>query len=217
MTSIATFDPLTPSEVVLLNGEAFVPTSRFTSVKLPHKDVKVIIDRLLITMLAAAVLANEQVGVLTLKAGRYKLLGRSRDTLYVYLADPAADWPDHTLEAAMRDQARLLLADKGREAYALVHGWLAGRSTNWHGVFYRVRGNLMRRELLQEVKVRRFKVLPSTEYELAPQAVELVAHHPLEPTRQLLSDCERQRPQVWKLLWDHIKYGFVRRRAGLGT
>lgn len=213
MNTIMTSDPLTPSEIVLLNGEKFIPKSRFTSVKLPHKDVKVTIDHLLITMLAAAVLANEQAGVLTLKASQKKVLGRPRDTLYVYLADPAADWPDDTLEAAMRDQAQMLLADQGQEAHALVYGWLARNSTSslWYRAFYKVRGNLMARGLLQKVKARRFKILPATKYELAPHAVELVAQQALEPTQQLLSDCERQRPQVYKLLRDHIDHGFVRR------
>jgi hypothetical protein len=212
VVSIRASDQLTPSEFVLLNGDKFAGRSKFTNVKLPHKDAKVAIDHLLIAMLAAAVLANEQVGVLALKVGEKKVLGRQRSTVYAHLVNPNADWPEYSLEAEIRKQAESLLVDSGREAYVLIHGWLAHDSRSpWRRGFEKVRGNLVSRELLQKIETRRFRVFTKTEYALSPYAVELFNPQQKELTKKLLADCERHRPQLWKLLLDQIDYGFVRR------
>jgi hypothetical protein len=212
MTLISPSDPLTPSEIVMLHGEKFIRKTRFTSVKLPHKDAKVAIDDLIQTMLSAAILANEQVGVLKLVAGHKKVLGRQRDTLYVRLVGPIPDWPANSIEAKMCEQATLLLSDVGREAHGLIYAWLEQHYRNiWYGVFYRVRRILVDRGLLETVNIRKFGILPATDYALSASARELVEQHPIEPTMYLLAECEGERPQVWKMLWDHIKHGFVRR------
>jgi hypothetical protein len=212
VTPIIPPNPLTPSEIVILHGDKFVPQARFTSVKLPHKDAKVAIDHLLQTMLAAAILANEQAGVLALQTGQTKVLKHKRDTLFARLVGPIAGWPEHSLEAAMCQQATLLLADQGREANHLVYGWLGARlNSPWQFAFGRVRMNLVSRGILETIKVKKLLIFPGTDYALSPSGRELVDQQSIEPVQQLLDDCQQQRPQVYKLLWDHIEYGFVRR------
>ncbi len=211
MTPIIPPNPLTPSEIVILHGDKFVPQARFTSVKLPHKDVKVAIDHLLQTMLAAAILANEQAGVLALPMGHTKVLGRKKDTLLVRLVGPIPGWPEHSLEAAMCQQATLLQQDRVYEVNQLVYGWLGARlNSPWQFAFSRVRTNLVSRGLLETIKVKKLVIFPGTDYALSPGGRELLAQA-IEPVQQLLDDCQQQRPQVWKLLWDHIEFGFVRR------
>ncbi len=212
MTPIIPPNPLTPSEIVILHGEKFVPRARFTNVKLPHKDAQVAISDLLQTMLAAAILANKQTDVLALPMGHTKVLRRKRDTLLVRLAGPIADWPEHSLEAAMCQQATLLQQDRVYEVNQLVYGWLGNRlNSPWQFAFGKVRMYLVSRGLLETIKIKKLLIFPGTDYVLSPAGRELMNQQSIEPVQQLLDDCQQQRPQVWKLLWDHIEYGFVRR------
>lgn len=212
MTPIIPPNPLTPSEIVILHGEKFIPRSRFTSVKLPHKDDKVILDRLLKTMLAAAILANEKAGALALPMGYRQVLRLKRDTLLVRQAGPVPDWPEHSLEAAMGQQAALLQQDKVYEANQLVYGWLGKKLHNaWQYAFHRVRMNLVSRGILETIKVKKLLIFPGTDYALSPGGRELLEQQAIEPVQQLLDDCQQQHPQVWKMLWAQIEYGFVRR------
>jgi hypothetical protein len=213
MTPIIPPNPLTPSEIVILHGEKFVPRTRFTSVKLPHKDDKVSIDRLLKTMLAAAILVNEKEGVLALPMGHIETLKLiKRDTLLVRQAGPLLDWPEHSLEDAMCQQVALLQQDKVYEANQLVYGWLGKKLHNaWQYALQKVKMNLVSRGILETVKVKKLLIFPGTDYALSPTGREMLDQQAIEPVQQLLDDCQQGRPQVWKLLWAQIEYGFVRR------
>lgn len=63
--------PLTPSELVLLNGEAFAPRAGLAD-RLPLLDSEAVVTAtsLIRTIFALAFLVNEQTGALRLQAGR---------------------------------------------------------------------------------------------------------------------------------------------------
>ena len=93
-------DPLTPSELVYLNGERFANKVLVGNVELLHTDEKVSMAQLGEAMIAAAILANEAIGAIRLDIREKKaLLGlRKVDSLFVDPLNPEVMWPSPSLE-----------------------------------------------------------------------------------------------------------------------
>src|SRR5688500_6935493 len=97
--------PFTASELVLLYGEQFSKSARLGGFELLQGGMKVSADQLGLNAIAAAFLANEQMGAIRLEIRpQKKLFGLMTATpIFVELASGANQWPAGTLEAAILD------------------------------------------------------------------------------------------------------------------
>ena len=202
---------LTPSETVFLHGDRFAGeagmlrgrTELLTAAK------KVSTDQLAEAALAAMVLGSEQAGAVRLEARTKKALFglMSRQTLYVEAAGGAAP-PEGTLEA----QFRARLGAGPREVDDVIYEMLE-RDTHSpaEDVLDRVRGGLFGRGVLERDEVKKLKFFTTYVYRLAAGTPELLREQPADPVRRLLDECERSRPEVWKLLRKHVGGALARR------
>jgi len=209
--------PLTPSELVLLNGQAFSPRAGLGD-RLPLLGSEAVVSAstLVRAMLAAAFLADEQAGSLRLDArNRDTPFGPSKvPTLYVEPGQAAATWPAPTLEARLPGLAAGLRASRAHEAGAVVHAWLGADSpVPWQQAATLVQRGLAERGLLGTAEVVQFGFVKTQEYRLSASTAELAAQGPVELVRQLLQDCAERRPEVWARLSDQIDGGLRRRLA----
>ena len=99
--------PLTPSELVFLNGEQFAKKAKLGNVDLLHSDEKVSLSELGEAILAAAFLAGEQAGAFHLEVRERKAtLGlRKVRELFAVPASNRGNLPDGSLEATFSDLA----------------------------------------------------------------------------------------------------------------
>jgi hypothetical protein len=209
--------PLTPSEVVLLNGQGFSPRAGLGDrLQLMSSDVVVSASILVRTMLAVAFLADEQAGSLRLDArNRDTPFGPSKvPTLYVEPDAAAAAFPASTLEARLPGLATGLRASRAHEAGAVVHAWLgADTPVPWQQAATLVQRGLAGRGLLETTEVVKFGFVKTQEYRLSASTAELAAQGPVALVRQLLQECAERRPEVWARLGDQIDGGLRRRLA----
>lgn len=202
---------LTPSEIVLLHGDRFAGEAGMLRGKteLLTAARKVSTDQLAEAALAAMVLGSEQAGGVRLEARTRKVLFglMSRQTLYVEAAGGAAP-PAGTLEAGFR--ARLGTGPK--EVDDVIYEMLE-RDTSYPAddVLDSVRAGLFGRGLLERDEVRKLKLFFSYVYRLAAGTPDLLREQPADPVRRLLDECERSRPEVWKLLKKHVAAALSRR------
>jgi hypothetical protein len=119
---------LTPSELVLLNGEKFAAKAGiFNKAHLLHLDQDVDMVSLAQLCLASALLANEQAGALRLEIRQKKaMLGLT--TTQALFSDPSnqlPQWPPFSLEAAVPAVAAQEAAhQRSAEVYRVVFTWL---------------------------------------------------------------------------------------------
>lgn len=213
--SLVPTTPLSPSELVLLKGEQFAKKSFSGNIKLLHTDNKVSAKEIGQVILMAALLANEQTGTVRLEVGRKEaLLGLCKvDTLFVAPGDVTVSWPDNSLESEIPTLAKQLLADKERnEVSTIFYTWLCKDSVNpWQSVVELVKEGMASRGYLELIEQKRLKFFTLTHYDLAESTSSLAAQQSAEPIKQLLTMCERTRPEVWKFLVKHIKTTVSRR------
>lgn len=203
---------LTPTEIVLLHGDRFAGEVGMlrSKTELLTADKKVSTDDLADAALAALVLGSEQAGAIRLEARAKKMLFglMSRQTLYAEAAG-GAEPPAGTLEA----QFRAALGTGPQEVSDVLIRMLE-RDTHSPAddVLDRVRVGLFGRGLLERDEVKKLKFFSSYRYRLAPGTADLLREQPAEPTRRLLDEAERSRPEVWKLLRKHVAHALVMRK-----
>jgi hypothetical protein len=193
---------MTPSELVLLNGELFAQKAWIGNVRLLHAEAEVSATQLGRAMLAAAFLAADQAGSIHLEVRPKKAFLHKVDALFVDPGDPAIAWPEHSLENRLRTLAEACRSNRqDADVVNLVYRLLREDSANpWQSTVELVKEGLAARGLLAKVQVRKLKVFVSTHYELSESTAALRLGQSIEPVRQLLEECERDRPGVWRLL-----------------
>ena len=205
---LASTTTLSPSELVLLKGEQFAKKSFSGNIKLLHTDNKVSAKEISQVILMAALLANEQTGSVRLEVGQKKaLLGLCKvNTLYIAPGDTTVSWPDNSLEAEIPKLAKQLLADKERnEVSTIFYTWLGKDSVNpWQSVVEMVKEGMASRGYLEIIEQKRLKFFTLTHYDLPESTYSLADQQSAEPVKELLTMCERTRPEVWKFLVKHI-------------
>jgi hypothetical protein len=213
--------PLTPSELIFLNGEMFAPkASLVNKVKLMHTDLGVSGPDLVQAILATAVLANQQAGAVRLESREKKvMLGLSRiNALYVepYML---VGWPANSLEATVSRLATQFQADKGNnDVENIVYALLEHKSpAPWQLVVELVKAGLAGRGLVEVETQTTLKVFASRQYSLPESTRRLAASQPVQPLQQWLSGWEKQQPETWKLLKDGIKKALERRTEKQNT
>jgi hypothetical protein len=207
---------LTPSELVLLNGEQFASHARLVNkVRLPDGEVDVSAPELGQAVLAAAFLANHQAGGIRLETRQKKaLLGLSQTT--VLFAEPGQPltWPEPSLEAAIPRLAAQLKADKGRnEVTQVIYAWMrADSQAPWNQVIELVQAGLAQRGLLEVEEQTKLKIFTSRCYHLPESTRSLAGGEQAALATRLLGQARDSQPAGWKLLNEAIQKAVKQRQ-----
>lgn len=208
-TAMSPGSPLSPSELVLLNGDNFANKVMMGNFKLLHTDASVSYSQLGQAMLATAVLAAEAAGNLKFEIRQEKAMFGLRKVKNLYAAPTQApvEWPEFSLEAQLPHIAELYKKDDERhEVSNLIHSWLRQDSSSpWQSSIEMVQSGLAERGLLDATEETRLKVFTKTNYSLPASTASLAAEQSIEPVKQLLEDCENNRKEIWDLLVKQIK------------
>lgn len=209
MSPIDPLAPLTACELVLLNGERFAKKVMLGNLKLLHSDASVSAAQLGQAILAAALLANEQMGAIRFEKRKKKaLLGlRKVDSLYALPGVKDITWPAPSLESDILSLVGRSQNDESlSEVPNIVYTWLREDSGSpWETVVELVKSSMASRGLLDEIEEKKLKILTTTRYELPQSTADLSREYPVAPVESLLKTTESGRPELWKLLTDQIK------------
>jgi len=201
-------NPLTPSEMVFLNGELFAKKVMLGNVDLLHSDEKVSIAQLGEAILATAMLACEQAGAIRLEVRERKgMLGlRKVRELFAVPTTPRENLPENSLEAVFYDLAVNLAPQNKNDIYTMLYVWLRQDATApWNTVMDLMKAGMAERGMLDATQEKKLKIFTVTHYAYPEQTARLVKGQSAGPVKAMLENCERTRPEVWKMLEDAIK------------
>ena len=208
MNAIDTIALLTPSELVLLNGERFAKKVMLGNVSLLHSDASVSAAQLAQSMIAAAFLANEKAGAIRLDKHKKKaLLGlRKVEVLYAFPGEKIS-WPTPSLEAEILSILdRSLQDEEWGDISNIIYAWLREDSASpWTSAVTMVQAAMASRGMLEKIEEKKLKIFTAVHYELPESTLQTSRQYPVEPVEALLRSCEQNRPEIWKLLNDQIK------------
>jgi len=197
-------NPLSPSELVLLNGDQFAKKVMLGNIQLMHIEASVSVSQLGETILAAAVLAVDSIGNLQLDIRSEKaMLGlRKVKSLYGKPTFTPNDWPDYSLEAQLVQIAeRLDREGESAKISDLVYIWLRqDASSPWQSTIEMVQAGLAERGLLETSETTKLKVFTTVNYSLPRTTVALAEQYSIEPVREMLTNCEKNQKEIWELL-----------------
>lgn len=213
-------NPLTPSEVVFLNGEMFAKKVMLGNVDLMHSDEKVSLDQLGQTILATAILACEEVGAFRLEVRERKaMLGfRKVRELFAVPANPRENLPEHSLEATFSDLATRLASKNNNDIYTMFYTWLREDAmVPWNTAMELLKAGMAKRGMLDATEEKKLKLFTVTHYTFPERTARLGKGQSVGPVKALLDNCERTRPEVWKMLESSIKKAISARTETSGT
>jgi hypothetical protein len=201
---------LTPSELVLLNGERFAHKVMIGNVDLLHVEAKVSAQELAQAALAAAFLALAQAGSLRLEIRSHKaLLGlRTIKALYANPGDSTTTWPAYSFEARLPELAREWQQQhQGKNLVEnLVYSLLHEDSANpWQSTIELLKKGMSERGVLERVEERKLKIFITHHYILPESTQAQRLRQPVEPVARLLDEAEKGQPELWKMLVTAIK------------
>jgi len=206
--SIDPDNPLTPSEVVFLNGEVFAKKATLGNVQLLHSDEKVSLNQLGQVILTTAILAGEQAGAFLLEVQERKaMLGlRKVRKLFAVPANARETLPEYSLEVTLSDLAFRLKPEDKNDICTIFYTWLRRDSfTPWNAALDLIKAGMEKRGMLEAEDVKRLKIFTETIYTIPERTARLIRGQSVEPVKALLDNCSRTRPEVWKLLESGIK------------
>ena len=207
-------NPLTPSEVVFLNGELFAKKVMLGNVDLLHSDEKVSLAQLGQTILATAVLACEAAGAFRLEVRERKaMLGlRKVRELFAVPSNPRENLPEHSLEATFANLAAQMAPQDNNDIYTMFYTWLREDAMSpWNTVMELLKSGMAKRGLLEATEEKKLKIFTVTHYTFPERTARLVKGQSVGPVKALLENCERTRPEVWKMLESGIKKAITAR------
>ena len=201
--------PLSPSELVLLNGEKFAKKVMMGNIQLMHMEASVSAAQLGQAILVCAILVLESSGNLQLEARQEKALFGLRKVTNLY-GNPTpnpVEWPETCPESQLLQIAgRLKEKDGGNQVTNMIYTWLkADSGAPWQTTIELVKSGMAQRGLLAAFEEKKLKVFTQTRYELPDSTKSLAAQLPVQPIQQLLSNCESYRKDIWDLLVKQIK------------
>lgn len=205
--------PLTPSELVYLNGEKYSPKKALiNNTKLMHIDLNVATNELINAMLCAAFLTNEQEGAMRLEVRSVKHLLGSKEELF---ADPGAAvgiWPAPSIESLMCTNSRDLLGRNKNTVRAIVYNLLDSDAVApGSAIIELLKPHLAKRRLMTTGEKKVLGFIPTVTYQLPQATIAGAAQFPMERINNLITNTSRSRPQIWKLLMAGIKAGIADR------
>lgn len=201
--------PLSASELVLLNGDKFAKKVMMGNIQLMHTEASVSVAQLGQAILAAAVLAVESTRNLQLEVRQKKATFGLRKVTKLY-GDPTphpVEWPDYCLESQLLQIAdQLKQKDGSNQVTNMIYAWLREDSGSpWQTTIELVKSGMAQRGLLEAYEEKSLKIFTVTRYSLPDSTKSLAAQLPIQPVQQLLSNCEGNRKDVWDLLIKQIK------------
>jgi hypothetical protein len=203
-------DPMyfTPSEVVLLNGEHFAPSaSVFNKYEVLASGQGVNANKLAVAVWSAALLANEQYGLIRLTPSvNSTLFGLVKTpTLLVEPTNVQAGWPAGTLEAELLGVASRLQATRQNNLHMIVYSWLGSDyGAPYQIVLKEIEQGLGKRGLMVEEQAKALGLFKYKKLVLPDSSLPLIAQQPFAPVQQMLQQCEQFRPDVWKTMQKNI-------------
>jgi hypothetical protein len=201
--------PLSPSELVLLNGEKFAKKVMMGNTQLMHREASVSSAQLGQAILACTILALEFSGNLQLEVRQEKALFGLRKVanLYGNPTPKTVEWPEPSLESQLLQVAdHLKEKDDSNQVTNIIYAWLREDSgAPWQTTIELVKSCMAQRGMLKTVEEKRLKVFTQTRYELPESTKSLANQLPVQPIQQLLSNCESYRKDIWDLLVKQIK------------
>lgn len=197
---------LMPSELVYFNAEKYASTKGvFNKVPLLHCELQVNKVELVQHVLAAAILANEQAGLMRLELRQKKVLFGLGSKVALF-ADPTGNppqWEGACLEGSLLEAAG---RSANSEVATIISAWLgADFSDPYTEVIDRLKVSMAGRGLLDMQEERKLKIFVTRSFSLPSEARAFIAMQPLAPLNALLHGCQAARPQVWQELLTQIK------------
>ena len=201
-------NPLTPSEMVFLNGEQFAKKVMLGNVDLLHSDEKVSLAQLGQAVLAAAILACEQAGAIRLEVRERKaMLGlRKVRELFAVPTNPREALPEYSLEATFSDLAIHLAPQDKNDVYSMLYAWLREDAVApWNTVMNLLKAGMANRGMLDATEEKKLKIFTVTHYAYPERTARLVKGQSVGNVKALLETCQRTRPEIWEMIESAIK------------
>ena len=220
-TALAT-DLLTPSEVVLLNGDQFSKPDK-NGFPLPRGEAKVDPNPLAVAALEAALLGNERAGSITLEQGiEKKLFGLPKSKVVRLRTGAAApQWPPLSYEGRMYDKVKQAGPEGTTVKQLVIDLFPSDDDHPWIEVLQQIALALRGRGLAEEEtrETRSLKIFKSktTVSVLNAAGASLAERHPAAPVQDLLASCKRDRPEAWAILDSSIRAALNYRQESSGA
>lgn len=207
---------LTPSEIVLLRGEAFAPSAgMMNSWKVIGSENKVSGPPFALAAISAAFLALEQSGSVRLEDGRKKAtLGlREVDTVDVIPNGSGVDWPAGSYEARIMEIAIRGISNKTPNVRDIVFHLLEEDShVVWDWAVRIGHRGLGQRGLLDATVEKGFLKSGLTKYSMPASTAAMLTPDRVAAVQALLNEAQRQRPELMKVMHKEIKSAFGARQ-----
>lgn len=207
----------TPTEYILLNGEKFAPESSGPN-KLALLSSDGNVDGLALAKLicAAAILASEEEGALSLDLTQSKKMFGLRETtrLVIRPTGRPSNWNGFTLETAVLFVCSQAYAVPGDYSVKnIIYNILVeDRAKPWEKIIELVEGGLASSNWLMPVEGEAAAAF-STPYICPAKVRELAFAQPAAPVMNLLMNCKKARPDIWKQMLGEISDAFEERTA----
>ncbi len=219
MPNSASTPALSPSDVVFLARDRFAPPGgRLSYYRSAGIEIKVSVPELAQTAYAAAFLAAEKAGLLSLNLRSKKAMLGLRTVEAIY-ADPAggqSPFGTEALESRLQEKALALSGKKQQEVWRVVHSLWSSDSANPSGdALGQILDGLAARGVLETTSTKRLKVFTVVEHS-EPEAVLSLAAERAGDVEGLLENCRTARPDIWKRLVDDVDKG-IRKHEDSGT
>ena len=202
----------TPSEYILLNGEKFAPESSGAN-KLNMLCSDGAVDGLYLAslMCAVAILANEDERALTLELSQTKKMFGLKESTHLIIrpAGQTPNWNGFTLESAVlfvSSQAYAMPGDYSVQN--TVQTILAkDREKPWEKIIELVEWGLASSNWLMPVEGEAVAAF-STPFICPPKVRDLAFAQSAAPVVNVLTNCKKTRPEIWKQMIQEITLAF---------
>jgi hypothetical protein len=206
---------LTPCEVVLLNGERFVPKGGMLDRHLLlGSEIPVSKRQLATTVYAAAFLGGFSYGGIQLHPVEKKaMLGlRTVQQLFVEAGSGQVTWPAPSLEGALWPLSQQLRNNRASHSVAAVTAaFLARDVPDPHDkAIDMVRDMLAQRGLVQRWEEKKMKIFTTVKYALPPETAALATAQ-AGGILSWLTQFQQSQPALWKLICDETAHGIKSR------
>jgi len=129
---------------------------------------------------------------------------RKVNGLFVVPANASIVWPESSFESQIYKLAEKV-GDKNEVSH-IVYTWLGNDSSSpWNSVIHEVKEGLSKRGLLERTEEKKLKVFTSVKHELPADTLTLVEPARVDAVKQLLTNCQDSRNEIWDLLVKQLK------------
>ena len=205
--------PLTPSELIYLSGEKYSPKKALiNNTKLMHIDLSVATNELVHAMLCAAFLASEQEGAIRLAVRSVKRLLGSKEELFADPGPAGGIWPAPSIENMIFTNSRDLFGRDRNTVRAIVYNLLDSNCiAPGSAIIELLKPYLAKRGWFTTGEKKALGFIPYVTYQVPPATIAGAAQFPMERINGLITNTNRTKPQIWKLLMAGIKAGIAER------